>query len=294
VLRAWPALSRHIESAKLYRRVLTECSAQLPGWKEKRCAPLWRRARADDELLRGMELAEARRVRRLFGGELDGDTRAFIDASDRLDRRRSWLSTVIAVWAVAMAVFAAWGWIESAKHRTASVRATAQIIDSIAEEIRKSKPNFAQMPSDAVRRILFTYAESVARLVATAPDDLGLKYSQEIMLREFGEAYEAAGFPIAAREAYEKSLAIAQELARRDPAMRPGRKTSRSFRRSCARSKVDGRAHLAPCMSAPGMIEQKENNGIATRYPADHLWKTRRARAGAAFGPRAGAGTRLG
>ena len=222
VLRAWPALSRHLDSAKLYRSVVAECALLIPGWKEKRCAPFWRRRRASDELLRGIELEEARKVIRLFASELDGDTRAFIQASDVWDRRRSYYAVGTAIGAIVLAVLALTFGIDSAIQRANSIRnysgAAIRVVDSIRIEIADHRSDMVKMPKRAVLNILNTYSQAIDNLVGPAGDDADLKHSQELMLREFGDLYAAIGHRGEARSAYNAALAIATDLARRRPA----------------------------------------------------------------------------
>jgi hypothetical protein len=222
VLRAWPALSRHLESAKLYRSVVAECADQIPGWKEKRRAPFWRRARAGDELLRGIELAEARRVFRLFASELDPDTRAFIEASDVWDRRRSYYAFGTAIGSIILAVLALTFGIDSAIQRSNSIRnysdAAIRVVDSITDELAQHRPDLLKMPKEAVLNILGSYSHAIDGLVDPAGNNPDLKHSQELMLREFGDLYAAIGRREEARKAFQACLAIAVELARLKPA----------------------------------------------------------------------------
>jgi len=222
VLRAWPALSRHLESAKLYRSVVAECAVLIPGWKAKRHAPFWSRARASDELLRGIELAEARRVFRLFANELDADTRAFIQASDLWDRRRSYYAVGAAIGSIILAVLALTFGIDSAIQRSSSIRtysaAAIRVVDSITDEIASHRADLVTMPEAAVLNILGSYSRAIDGLVGPAGNDPDLKHSHELMLREFGDLYTAIGHRAEARSAYTAALAIATELARRGPA----------------------------------------------------------------------------
>jgi hypothetical protein len=222
VLRAWPALSRHLESAKLYRSVVAECAELIPGWKIKRAMPLWRRGRASDELLRGIELAQARRVHRLFANELEPDTRAFIEASDVWDKRRSYYAVGAVVGSIVLAVLALGFGIDSWVQRSRSIRnysgAAIRVVESITDEIAEHREDLAKMPEAAVLNILGSYSHAIDGLVGPAGNNPNLKHSQELMLREFGDIYAAIGRRAEARSAYRAALAIATDLARLQPA----------------------------------------------------------------------------
>lgn len=89
------------------------------------------------------------------------------------------------------------------------------LIVDVAEGLRGVED---RSDAERVRRIFQRLAQSMDRLLATAPDDPALLLSRAAMLVNFGETYLAVGAGADALVSFQRALAIHRELATRDPA----------------------------------------------------------------------------
>ncbi len=206
----------------------------------------------DDALLMGLALTEAQSWLARRAEDLPDTDRQFIEQSmqreareredrereraqrERLRRRMLQVAVVALILVTGLAGVAVFQWIEAGRQATAAVTAKAQA----EEEKQRAERNFAAAKQavdtlvfDAVQRlsrvadihietmakILDTVRQTVDQLAKAAPDDPSLQRTRYAMFASFVDTYVSANAMDAALDAANRGLAIARELAARDP-----------------------------------------------------------------------------
>jgi tetratricopeptide (TPR) repeat protein len=183
----------------------------------------------------GKNLALAKMVAGLLGVSADEVFRRA--ERERRRRQQRWIAGLSAV-ALALAGLAVWAEIN--RREAVAQRAVAEEQKKIANERRQeAERNFevakqganslvfdiAQalrdqqgMRTETVRKILGTAEQVIDKLVTKSQDNPELLHVQAAMLNEFAQTYAAQGDTAKEEESARKTLAIAERLARTDPA----------------------------------------------------------------------------
>jgi tetratricopeptide (TPR) repeat protein len=89
--------------------------------------------------------------------------------------------------------------------------------ESLVIEVAQGLRNARGISADVVRKILETSRATFERLAASAPNDMNLRRSRAVMLREFGDTYVTLGDLAGALAAYQDSLVLAERLVAAEP-----------------------------------------------------------------------------
>jgi hypothetical protein len=172
-----PDLAAHLEAReRIYLERCSEREAAAAAEREKARANELARAKAEAERAKaevGHATAQARFSRNL--------TRVVGGAAILL--------ALVAVASIALGVLAK----REATRAEESYQIAKQAADGLVIDIAQGLRNVEGMPSASVKRILETAKGVVDRLTANAPDDVDLRKSRVLMLRQFAISYTALG-----------------------------------------------------------------------------------------------------
>ena len=101
---------------------------------------------------------------------------------------------------------------------TRSFKLAQQTAENLVFDIAQGLRDVEGMRAESVRKILSTAAATFDTLAASSPDDLDLLKNRSVMLNEFGATYLTLGDLAQALKSYRDGLAIAERLAKADPA----------------------------------------------------------------------------
>jgi tetratricopeptide (TPR) repeat protein len=269
VLTDWDRVANIVADSADFYRVRDEVDAQRRRWEEGK-------RRGELLLARGLPLAEARAMTAKYGGELPGELRAYITASQRRAGRAQMLSWAAAV---TFAFVAAGAGVATkiARDRTAQVEserreaeaarqiaernftAAKDTVDGLIVNVFDGLGNVAGMRVETLRNILETVRQTVDKLLETIPDDERLLRSRAAMLTDFGKVYMAAGDLKDATASFSDGLDIRRKLAARNPTNMPAQ-----FEVAYSLYEI-GLAHHWGGNSGGALAAYEESLGIARR-----------------------------
>jgi tetratricopeptide (TPR) repeat protein len=214
VLRTWGE-ARDIAAANAnFLRVREEVAAQHARW-------LRDNKRSDRLLPSGRPLAEAEEMVRDFSDELSADMIAFIRASGRRARiKQSALVAATLLFALVAAI-AGFKYVEANRERARAEQAFAAakgVVDGVVRDVVEGLGDIEGMRLDLKKRILDRVRTTIGQLEKTAPNNLELQRSREIMLGSIGDVLAAGGDLDAALKNYREAFAILDGLAPAGPA----------------------------------------------------------------------------
>ena len=223
VLKSWKRAAGIVRDNADFYRLRDDVEDQLERWRAA--------DKADDLLIPpGLPLEEARKLVAGYGGELDPEMRAYIDASIAADhkrisarRLRHRLTTAAAVLFALVAAFAGWQWHVADEQKKIAVRnfgAAKNAIDGLnglIYNVAQGLQNVVGMRVDSIKSTLGAVSATIDALDKSAPDDAQLKLSRARMLANFVDAYLASGALKEAEAAANDGLAAAQAVAAKDP-----------------------------------------------------------------------------
>ncbi len=191
-----PDLAAHLEARE--RIYLERCSEREAG------------AAAEREKARANELARAKAEAERAQAEADHATAQarFSRNLTRVVGGAAVLLAIVAVASIALGVLAK----REATRAEESYQIAKQAADGLVIDIAQGLRNVEGMPTASVKRILETAKGVVDRLTANAPDDVDLRKSRVLMLRQFAISYTALGDLAPALDSAEASVGGARRI----------------------------------------------------------------------------------
>ncbi len=213
LLRHWPRLQEWLVGDIDFLRARTRITAEVTHWQTEDKRP--------DFLLReGMPLAEAENMISLRLTDLDSDTIEYIQASRqrvRRARRQKWtiISSVLATFFLMIAGFGTFSYLQWQK--TAVQKKLA--LDAIGKWTYEIPDKLADVPeSRPIIKAIFE--ENIAlldRILAMDSQTPTARREQAVNLQRIGDTWQTLGDLSQSRAAYQKSLAITEELSKNKP-----------------------------------------------------------------------------
>jgi hypothetical protein len=149
----------------------------------------WLRSGGRSELLlaKGVPLAEAQKMLRDYGSELDRDTRSFIGASSRRAQRLNIALGAAAAIFAGIAVLASYFWYTANQNFLVATDTANKVVSSFTEQ---GLVNVKGISVGTVDKVLNAVNDAFAELWQTGPNDPTLQRSKANMYYEFGKNYE--------------------------------------------------------------------------------------------------------
>jgi hypothetical protein len=210
VFESWERARRIVAEHKEFFRIRDEVEAQRQRWQDRgRPAALL--------LAKGVPLAEAQKIVKDYGEELEEDLRAYVTASNRRAQRLNiFMAAAAAVFAILFVGAAVLGFAAERAQRfaTANYTAAKDAVDDLVTVITESMRDIQGIRVETVQNILGIVDKTIRKVETVSLDDPQLARIRAEMLFQGGKTYQKKEDHARAMASAAESLAIRSKLTR--------------------------------------------------------------------------------